>query len=223
MGKLFGSTDDSSQRLQVDQNARSEEFIRQAAEQSRTDASALFPAAESNANLGFQAALNTIGQYAPQQVGAFQQGNIGAQQTLGQGSQQYANAIMGAPVDYSFMQPQRINVDTGFMQQQLPQFQNSGDIMGQLNRGRQPSLFDMMQALLAAQAQQQAVKPVDDPLDLYNSRGSGSPANRGSDRDSGRSWGGNSGGRDQRGGGGDDSATGRGNAGDGLSDKSGYA
>jgi hypothetical protein len=192
MGKLFGSTDDSSQRLQVDQNARSEEFIRQAAEQSRTDASALFPAAESNANLGFQAALDTIGQYAPQQVGAFQQGNIGAQQTLGQGSQQYENAILGNPVDRSFMQPQRINVDTGYMQQQLPQYQNTGDIMGQLNRGRQPSLFDMMQALLAAQAQQQAVKPVDDPFSnpwSSNNSGSGSPANRGSDRASGRSSG----------------------------------
>lgn len=99
---------------------------RRASEQARGDLFNLFPAAQQNANLGFQRALDVFGQSLPAQTQAFQQGNVGAQQQLINALPQYQNALFGAPVDYSQFQPTQIqSPDLSFFQQQLPQFTDS--------------------------------------------------------------------------------------------------
>ena len=122
---VFGGTDDSAQKAQSRANKRAEDLIAENTAQARKDALALFPASDVNRNLGFQAALDVMGQTIPQQFSAFQQGNVGAQNALLSGLPQFQNAILGGQVDLSGMQPQAIQYDTSFAQQQLPQFTTS--------------------------------------------------------------------------------------------------
>jgi len=91
----------------------------------------LFPASDTNRNLGFQAALDVMAQAAPQQLSAFQQGNLGAQAALLGGLPQMQNAILGLPANLNAIQPQAIQYDTSFFNQQLPEFALSGDVVGQ--------------------------------------------------------------------------------------------
>jgi hypothetical protein len=87
--------------------------------------------------LGAQQALDIFGAAIPQQASLFQQGNVGAQQMLGQGSQQFQNAILGMPVDYSYMQPQQFETDFSFMPTELPDFTTSQQA---LNPAPQPNV-----------------------------------------------------------------------------------
>lgn len=119
---IFGGTDDSAQKAQTRANAKAAEFVKEQAALARGDILNLFPTADINRTLGFQAALDVIGETTPQQLGAFQQGNVGAQQALLSGLPQIQNAILGRPVDLSGLQPQRFDIDTSFAQRQLPQF-----------------------------------------------------------------------------------------------------
>ena len=85
----------------------------------------LFSAAQQNAGLGFQGALDVFGQSLPAQTSAFQQGNMGAQQQLLAGLPQIQNALLGNQIDFSQLQPTQVQTpDLGFFQQQLPQFVN---------------------------------------------------------------------------------------------------
>jgi len=123
VGKLFGGTDTSSQQAQISANREARQFIESQAGQARADAQSLFPVAQQNRNLGFQSALDVFGQTIPGQIDAFQQGNVGAQASLLAGLPQFQNAIFGLPTNLSGLQPQRLDVNTQFAQQQLPQFQ----------------------------------------------------------------------------------------------------
>ena len=140
---LFGGTDRSSQQAQMQSNADTLGFIKQQGRQSRGDSIALGQAGFENRNLGNQAALDVLAQTIPQQFDAFSQGNTGAQSTLLAGLPQINNAILGLPVDMSGLQPQRINYDTGFANQQLPNFVNP-DLQAQ--QPQQP-YFDISQLL----------------------------------------------------------------------------
>ena len=122
---VFGGSDDSSQKAQVEQNQLATRLAAERAKEARADVSALFPAADVNRNLGLQSALDVIGQTTPQQLSAFQQGNVGAQQQLLAGLPQIQNALLGRPVDLSGLQTQTLPIDTGFTQRQLPQFTSS--------------------------------------------------------------------------------------------------
>lgn len=90
--------------------------------QAREDIFKLYPAAQQNAQMGFQGAMDIFGQTIPQQGQVFQAGNIGAQEQLLQGLGLSQNALLGGQVDLSQLQPTRINADFGFAQQQLPQY-----------------------------------------------------------------------------------------------------
>lgn len=120
--KLFGGTDTSAQQGTIEQNEATRRFIEQQGRLARSDVLSLFPGADINRNLGFQGALDVFGQTIPQQFGALQQGNVGAQEAILAGLPQFQNAILGLPTDLSGLQPQTINIDTGFAQQQLPGF-----------------------------------------------------------------------------------------------------
>lgn len=145
--KIFGGTDKSSQRQQIAANARTTDLIEQATRQARGDVLALAPAAFENRNLGFQGALDVFGQTIPQQFGAFQQGNMQAQGALLAGLPQFQNAILGLPADLSGFQPQRIDVDTGFAQQQLPEFVQPQLAPAGQQQGAQPQQFDLSRLL----------------------------------------------------------------------------
>lgn len=108
------------------QSQSSNEQIRatqQAQSQARDDLFKLFPAAQQNANQGFQGALDVFGQSLPAQTQAFQQGNVGAQQQLLAGLGQQQNALFGNQVDMSQLQPVQLQTPSlDFFQQQLPQY-----------------------------------------------------------------------------------------------------
>ena len=102
------AADKSSAQLQAAQAA------------ARNDLFKLFPAAQQNAQQGYQGALDVFKQTLPQQANTFQAGNVAAQNQLLAGMPQYQNAILGAPVDYSRFQAtqlQQPNFD--FANQQL--------------------------------------------------------------------------------------------------------
>jgi hypothetical protein len=128
--KLFGGTDKSAQKLTQQDNAQRQAFIEQMQGQTRGDYLGLAPGMEQNANMGFQSALDMYGQFVPQQMDVFQQGNVAAQGHLLAGMPQFNNAIMGLPVDYSAFQPTQLNYDASWAQQQLPQFITTGDLLG---------------------------------------------------------------------------------------------
>ena len=130
--KVFGGVDKSAQKGQIAANKESQQFTRDMLAQARGDAIGLGGAQEATQNMGFQSALDVYGQTIPQQFDTFQQGNMGAQQALLAGMPQFHNAILGMPVDYSQFQPQQIDYNTDFAQQQLPQFISSADALGGL-------------------------------------------------------------------------------------------
>jgi hypothetical protein len=119
---VFGGTDDSAQKAQKKANTSAQQLIEQKGVEARGDALSLSPASDENRNLGLQAALDVLGQSIPQQLSTFQQGNVGAQQALLSGLPQQQNAILGLPADLSGLQPQAVQFDPGFLQQQLPNF-----------------------------------------------------------------------------------------------------
>ncbi len=113
-----------SQAAAQAENLARERFIREQSGQARQDVSGLFPQAQDVSRQGFQGALDLIGLGVPAQLGAFQQGNIGAQQAISSTLPQIQNAILGLPVDFGQFQPQQLNVDTSFLQGlQAPQIQ----------------------------------------------------------------------------------------------------
>ena len=137
--KVVGGVDKSAQKGQIAANKESQQFTRDMLAQARGDAIGLGGAQEANQNMGFQSALDVYGQTIPQQFSTFQQGNMGAQQALLAGMPQFHNAILGMPVDYSQFQPQQIQYNTDFAQQQLPQFISSADALGGLGAAQQPA------------------------------------------------------------------------------------
>ena len=128
---LFGGTDKSSLKAQQQANVGTQRFIEQQGQQARGDVLALQPGVEQNRMLEQQAALDVLGQTIPQQFSTFQQGNVGAQQALLAGLPQFQNAILGLPTDLSGLQPQTLQFDPSFAQQQVPQFASSADLLAQ--------------------------------------------------------------------------------------------
>lgn len=121
-----GGTDDSAQKLQLAENRKTLELIERQTQRASRDVSKLFGSAEQNLLAGQQGAADVMGQMAPQQISALQQGNLNAQNQLLAGLPQMQNALLGLPTDLSALQPSTVNVDTSFLQNtRLPQFQTS--------------------------------------------------------------------------------------------------
>ena len=120
MSKLFGGTDDSSQKAQIRQNQQVLALQEKLAKQARGDVLGIFPGVRQSAQEGFQGALDVFGQAVPQQAGLFQGGNVAAQNTLLAGLPQQNNAIMGMPIDLSGLQATELPFNTNFIPQGLP-------------------------------------------------------------------------------------------------------
>lgn len=104
------------------QSLRASDAIRTATRQARADVNRLFPQAQQARLQGFQGAQDVFANVVPQQFGAFQQGNIQAQQTTGLAPQQIQNALLGLPVDFGFLQPQQqFQPDFSFLNQPINQ------------------------------------------------------------------------------------------------------
>ena len=119
VGDVFGGTDDSGQKEQKRANIRNLRLQQELADQARGDVLPLFGQASESLSAGNQAALDLFGQTIPQQFAAMQDGNVRAQHQITSALPQMQNALMGLPVDYGSMQPQRLNFDTGYAQQSL--------------------------------------------------------------------------------------------------------
>lgn len=117
---LFGGTDDSSQKQQEAANRRAKKFFEKEGRRTRGQARSLFNRAQKDRRRGFQGALGVLEQTIPQQVGAFQEGNVGAQETLLAGLPQIRNAILGAPIDLSGLRSRQVQFDPSFTSQRLP-------------------------------------------------------------------------------------------------------
>lgn len=92
------------------------------ASQSRQDAVNLFNQGKRSRLLGQNAAFNLIKQNAQKVNQPLIQGNMMAQQAIGQGGIQANNAILGLPVDMSFANnPQQVQADySGINEAQMP-------------------------------------------------------------------------------------------------------
>lgn len=154
MSAIFGGgttgASEKSQAAQISANTDTQRFIEQRTAEARADVQRLFPQGQQVATEGFQGALDVISGGIPQQLGAFQQGNVGAQQVTGDTLSQVQNAILGLPVNQAVFAPQEITTDLSFLQnltaptvtqpQQLPEsnrvpaFNFGGGFGGLLNR-----------------------------------------------------------------------------------------
>jgi hypothetical protein len=120
-GALIGkSSTDKATKAQVKAGDKASGQIAASTAQARGDLFKLSPAAQQNAQRGYQGALDVFSQSLPQQAGQFQAGNVAAQNQLLAGMPQFQNAILGAPVDYSqFQATQLEQPNFDFANQQL--------------------------------------------------------------------------------------------------------
>lgn len=118
---LFGGTDDSAQKAQLQANERSQKFIEEQAALNRADANQLYRYGDMARNQGLNAALALMGESLPTQMRMFQDGNVSAQMQMLAGMPQYQNAILGMPVDNSALQPYRSDIPS-VPTTQLPNF-----------------------------------------------------------------------------------------------------
>ena len=122
---FLGGAEKKAAQAQTQALEQGQVFTREGISQARDDVNQLFPAAQQNAQAGFQGALDIFGQSAPAQIDSFQGGNVAAQNQLISGLPQFQNAILGNQVDFSQFQPfQAPTQDLGFLQQQTPEFTN---------------------------------------------------------------------------------------------------
>lgn len=119
MSFIFGGgttgASEQSQQAQIAANAATQRFIEQRTAEARADVQRIFPQAQQLGAEGFQGALDVLSGGLPQQLAAFQQGNVGAQQVTGDTFSQIQNAILGLPVDPSAFAPQNIQTDLSFL------------------------------------------------------------------------------------------------------------
>ena len=116
---LFGDQGEGAQQAQLAENAANRKFIEEQVKQARSDVFPLFQGAQEARTAGSQAALDVFGGSIPSQLGAFQAGNVGAQQALTGGLGAFQQAILGLP-QQALPQPTQIPVDTSFIPTQLP-------------------------------------------------------------------------------------------------------
>jgi hypothetical protein len=97
---IFGGTDRSAQRKTEAQNQLSQDFIRSQTGQAQNFLAGALPEMQRATGQGFQGAADVIGQFAPQQIQAQQQGNMAAQAYLLGGLPAFQQAILGQGVNF---------------------------------------------------------------------------------------------------------------------------
>lgn len=92
------------------------EATKELASQARNDAINLFKSGQKSGIKGIQAAMDFYKNSANAVYQPYIQGNVAAQDVIGQGAIQANNAILGMPVDMGFTQPRQINPDLSYLQ-----------------------------------------------------------------------------------------------------------
>lgn len=129
---FFGGAEKKAARASQEGIERGLAAQKAATEKATGQLMSLFPAAQQNAQMGFQRQLDILGQALPQQIGAGIQGNVGAQNALLAGLPQQQAAILGGNIDYSALRPfQMQQPDLSFLQQQLPEFTSASQAIQQ--------------------------------------------------------------------------------------------
>lgn len=139
---IFGGTDKSAQRAQIDSNAQDRALFQRLADQARGDATSLIGAGDQNRNMAYEQVLSLLGATIPQQLQAQQRGNVGAQRQVIAGLPMIQAALMGQPINYGAMQPTQISFNTDWTRQLLPQFQTSAQALEK--KTAQPDLSSML-------------------------------------------------------------------------------
>lgn len=147
---IFGGKDSSAQKAQIDANAKDRALFKELAEQSSGDAKALMGAADENRNMSLQQSLNLLGGVVPQRLGAFQEGNVGAQNQIIAGLPMIQAAIMGQPVNMGSLQPTQVSYNTDYAQQTLPQFKTSAEALKPPEKPEGQQMPDLSTLLMQA-------------------------------------------------------------------------
>lgn len=84
--------------------------------QARNDAIGLFQQGQKSGIKGIQSAMDFYKNSANAIYQPYIQGNVAAQDVIGQGAMQAGNAILGLPVDMGFTQPRQITPDLSYLQ-----------------------------------------------------------------------------------------------------------
>lgn len=140
---LFGDAGKAGQKSQKRENEKNRQFIRESTQRAESQIEQIFPQIQQARLGGFQGAQDIFASAVPQQFGAFQQGNIQAQQTAAGVLPEQQAALLGSrPVSFGFAQPQQIQTpDFGFLNQPLqPQQQQAA---------QQPPLSPELQQFIA--------------------------------------------------------------------------
>jgi hypothetical protein len=101
---------------QADATKKGIKSTKELAAQARNDAIGLFQQGQTAGNKGIQAAMDFYKNSANAVYKPYIQGNVAAQDVIGQGAQQANNAILGLPVDMGFTQPRQITPDLSYLQ-----------------------------------------------------------------------------------------------------------
>ena len=123
--KMFGG---SESEVQKKENSDNRGYFDDRAAEARDDSLQLFPAADENRNMGYQAALDLLKMSMPEQSKQFRQGNVASQNLIKASMPQYQNAILGNRVDYRKLQPTLLSDNTIYRNQNVPDFIKTGDL-----------------------------------------------------------------------------------------------
>ena len=122
---MFGGSESEAQKKE---NADNRGYFDNKANEARDDALQLFPAADENRNMGYQAALDLLKMSMPEQSKQFRQGNVAAQNLMKASMPQYQNAILGNRIDYRKLQPTLLSDNTTYRHQNVPNFIQTPDL-----------------------------------------------------------------------------------------------
>ena len=123
--KIFGGSETEGQRKE---NSDNRGYFDDRGAEARDDALQLYPAADENRNMGYQAALDLLKMSMPEQSKQFRQGNVAAQNLMKASMPQYQNAILGNRIDYRKLQPTLLSDNTTYRDQSVPNFIKTGDL-----------------------------------------------------------------------------------------------
>lgn len=125
---LFGGVNDSAQVAALNQNAAVLQRTAELTERARDDAIRLFPSSQNALKSGYDKAADVYKGGTDANVSAVQQGSDLARQMKLLGLSGFESAIMGNPQSFSaadllaqYQAQPKINVDTSFMDQTMPQ------------------------------------------------------------------------------------------------------
>ena len=123
--KIFGGSETEGQRKE---NSDNRGYFDDRAAEARDDALQLYPAADENRNMGYQAALDLLKISMPEQSRQFRRGNVAAQNLMKASMPQYQNAILGNRIDYRKLQPKLLSDNSTYRDQNVPNFIKTGDL-----------------------------------------------------------------------------------------------